>query len=100
MTQKGVILGPITDPHTAAYHATENSGAYHNQRDTPYRRPSSHRSFSRDAVDPGHVHHTNTTTKHHQNCLTAPTEQPGKTKTGNIKQFSHITKVSSSPESI
>ena len=37
-------------------------------------------------VDPDLVHHTNTATKHHQNPPTAPTEQPGKTKTRNINR--------------
>ena len=36
------------------------------------------------AVDPDHVHHTNTSAKHHQHCPTAPTGQPGKTRIGNI----------------
>ena len=38
------------------------------------------------AVIPDHAHHTNTPTKHHQNCPTAPTTQPGRTKTGNVNK--------------
>ena len=38
------------------------------------------------AVDPDHMHHTNTTIKHQQDHITAPTEQPGETKTGNISK--------------
>ena len=37
-------------------------------------------------VDPDHTHHTNTTTKHQQDQLTAPTEQPGKQRKGNISR--------------
>ena len=32
------------------------------------------------ALDPDHVHHTNITTRHHKNHLTAPTKQPGRNK--------------------
>ena len=38
------------------------------------------------AVDPDHVHHTNTTTKHQQDRLTAPITKPGEPKTGNISK--------------
>ena len=42
--------------------------------------------FPEITVDPGHIHHINTTTKHQKDCLTALTEQPGKPKTGNISR--------------
>ena len=38
------------------------------------------------AADPDHVHHTNTTTRLHQNHMTAPTEQSGRTKERKYKQ--------------
>ena len=38
------------------------------------------------AVDPDLMHHTNTTTKHHQNYLTALTRQPGKIRNRKYKQ--------------
>ena len=42
-------------------------------------------------VDPDHVHHTIITTGHHQNHLTALTEQPGRTKTGNLNNLPLMT---------
>ena len=80
VTHEGVILGPITNPHTTAHHATET--LVHTTTDeTPHTEDLHHTEVLPGiAVDPDHVHHTNTTTKHHQNCLTAPTKHPGKTK--------------------
>ena len=42
--------------------------------------------FPEIAVDLNHLHHTNTTTKHQQDCLPALIEQPGKPKTGNLSR--------------
>ena len=85
-THEGVILGPTTDPHTAAHHATETQ-VHTTTNETLHTEDLHHTEvFPGIAVDPDHVHHTNTTTKHHQNCLTALTKQPGKTKTGNINK--------------
>ena len=58
----------VTDetPHTADPHHTE--------------------VFPEIAVDPDHIHHTNTTTKHQQDYLPALIKQPGKPKTGNISR--------------
>ena len=86
MTHKEVILGPITNPHIAAHHVTEAQA--HTATDgTPHTADPCHADVSPGiAVDPGHVHHTKTTTKHPQDHLTAPTEQPGKPKTGNISR--------------
>ena len=86
MTHKEVILGPITNRHATAYHVTE---AKHIPltNETPHTADPHHTEvFQGIAVDPDHVHHTNTTTKHQQDHLTAPTKQPGKPKTGNISR--------------
>ena len=83
---KGVILGPISDPHTTAYHVkgTQMHTATDETLHTGY---PHHTEVSQEiAVDPDHAHHTNTPTKHHQNHPTAPTTQPGRTKTGNINK--------------
>ena len=42
--------------------------------------------FPETTVDLNCLHHTNTTTKHQQDCLPALIEQPGKPKTGNISR--------------
>ena len=85
-THKGVILGPITDPHTTAHHTTETQ-VHTTTNETLHTEDLHHTEvFPGITVDPDHVHHTTTTTKHHQNHLTAPTKQPGKTRTGNISK--------------
>ena len=85
-TYKGVILGPITNPHTAAHHTTETQ-VHMTTNETLHAEDLHHTEvFPGIAVYPDHKHHTNTTAKNHQNLLTAPTEQPGKTKTGNINK--------------
>ena len=78
-THEGVVLGPTTDPHTAAHHVTETQ--VHTTADETLHTEDLHHTevFPGITVDPDHMHHTNTTAKHHQNCITAPTEQPGKT---------------------
>ena len=65
MTHKGVIPGPITNLHTAAHHAIETQ--VHTATDeTLYTEDPHHTEvFPRITVDPDHVHHTTTTTKHH-----------------------------------
>ena len=86
MTHEGVIPGPITDQHTATHHATETQ-AHTTTSETLHTEDPHHTEvFPGITVDPDHVHHTNTTTKHHQNCLTALTGEPGRTKTGNINK--------------
>ena len=86
MTHEEVILGPITNPHTAAHHITE-AQAHTATNQTPHTADPHHAEvFPGIAVDPDHIHHTNTTTKHQQGCLTAPTKQPGKPRTGNISR--------------
>ena len=77
---KEVTLGPITDPHAAAHHATE-AQAHTTTDKTPHTADPHHAEvFPGIAVDPDHVHHTNTTTKHQQDHLTALTKQPGEPK--------------------
>ena len=86
VTHKEVILGPITDSHTAAHHATETQVHTATNETLNTEDPHHTEVFPGIAADPDCMHHTTKTTKHHQNCLTALTEQPGETKTGNIKQ--------------
>ena len=86
MTHKGVTPGPITNPHTTAHHTTETQ-AHTSTNETLHTEDPLHTEvFPEIAVDPDHVHHTNTTTRHHQNHLTALTKQPGRTRTGNINK--------------
>ena len=86
VTDKEVTLDPITDPHAAVHHTTE--AQVHTIIDeTPHTADPHHAEVSPETtVDPDHIHHTNTTTKHQQDCLPAPIEQPGKPKTGNISR--------------
>ena len=86
VTHEEVALHPITSPHAAVHHATE-AQAYTITDETPHTADPHHAEvFPETAVDPDHIHHTNTTTKHQQNCLPALIEQPGKPKTGNISR--------------
>ena len=86
MTHEEVILGPITDPHATAHHVTE-AQAHTATDETPHTVDPHHAEFFPGiAVDPDHVHHTNTTNKHQQDHLTAATKQPGKPRTGNISR--------------
>ena len=86
VTHEEVTLGPITDPHAAVHHITE-AQAHTITNETPHTAdPHYAEVFTETTVDPDHIHHTNTTTKHQQDHLPAPTEQPGKLKTGNISR--------------
>ena len=86
MTPKEVTLGPITNPHTAAHHATE-AQAHTVTDETPHTADPHHAGVSPETtVDLDHTHHTNTTTKHQQDCLPAPINQPGKPRTGNTNR--------------
>ena len=86
VTHEEVILGPITNPHATAYHVTE-AQAHTTTVETPHTADLHHvEDFPGITVDLDHVHHTNTTTKHQQDHLTALTEQPGKPMTGNINR--------------
>ena len=81
-----VILGPITDPHTAAHHVTE-AQAHTATNETPHTADPHHAEvFLGSTVDPDHIHHTYTTAKHQQDHLTALTEQPWRTKDRKHKQ--------------
>ena len=85
-THKGVVLGPITNPLTAAHHAKEIQ-VHTTTNETLHTGDPHHTEVSPEiAVYPDHAHHTNTPTRHHQNCPTAPTAQTGRTKTGNINK--------------
>ena len=85
-THEGVVLGPITNPHTTAHHTTETqvhtatNGTLHTEDLHPTE------VFPGITVYPDHVHHTNMTAKHHQNCLGALTKQPRKNKNRKYKQ--------------
>ena len=84
VTHEEVNLGPITEPHTTAHHVTE-AQAHTTTDETPHTADPHHaKVFPETAVDPDHIHHTNTTTKHQQDLLPAPTAQPGKPNTENI----------------
>ena len=86
VTHEEVTLGSITDPHTTAHHVTE-AQAHTATNETSHTADPHHAEvFPEIAVYPYHVHYTNTTTKHQQDCLTAPIEQPGKQKTENISR--------------
>ena len=88
---EGVAPGHITNPHTTAHHATETK-AHIATDETLHIEDPHHTELSLGiAVDPDYVHHTKTAAKHHQNCLTAPTGQPGKTRIGNINKSPLVT---------
>ena len=74
MTHEEVILGLITNPHATAHHIREVQA--HTATDkTPHTADPHHTEvFPGITVDPDHVHHANTTTKHQQDCLTALTK--------------------------
>ena len=66
LTQEEVILGPITNPYATAHHVTE-APAHTTTDKTPHTAdPHPTEVFPGIAVDPDHIHHTNTTTKHQQ----------------------------------
>ena len=86
VTHEEVALDPITNPHAAVHHATE-AQAYTITDETPHTADPHHAEvFPETAVDLDHIHHTNTTTKHQQDCLPALIKQPGKPMTGNISR--------------
>ena len=86
MTHEEVILGPITDPYATVHHITE-AQAHTTTDERPHTADPHHAEVSPGiTVGPDHVHHTNTTTKHQQDHLTALTKQPGKPKIGNISR--------------
>ena len=86
VTHEEVALGPITNQPTALHHVTE-AQAYTITDETPHTADPHHADiFPETAVDPDHIHHTNTTTKHQQDHLPAQIEQPGKPKTGNLSR--------------
>ena len=71
MTHEEVTLGHITN--TAAHHATETPTHITINETLHTEDPHHTEVFPGITVDPDLIHHTNTTTKHHQNHLTAPT---------------------------
>ena len=73
VTHKGVNPGPITGPHTTAHHTTETQVHITTDETLHTQDPHHTEVFPGIKVDPSHVHHTNTTTKHCLNLLTAPT---------------------------
>ena len=84
VTLAEVALDPITDPHTAAHHITE-APAHIATVKTPHTADPHHAGVSPETTaDLGHTHHTNTVTKHQQDCLPALIAQRGKPK----KEFS------------
>ena len=86
VTHEGVIPGPVTD-HTPQHIMPQKTQVHTATDETLHTVDPHHTKVSLEiAVDPDHVHHTNTTTRHHQIHLTAPTKQPGRTKTRNINK--------------
>ena len=86
VTHKEVTPGHITNPHATEHHATETQVHITTDK-TPHTGDPHHTEvFPGITVDPDLAHYTNMTIKHHQNCLTALTRQPGKTKTRNINK--------------
>ena len=80
VTHAEVTPGHITNSHATALHATETQ-VHITTDETPHTEGPHHTEvFPGNAVGPDLIHHTNTTTKHHQNHLTALTGQPGKNK--------------------
>ena len=85
VTHEEVAPGPIIDPPATAHHVTE-AQPHTTTTETPHTADPHHTEvFPEITVDPDHVHHTNTTTKHQQDHLTTLTKQPGK-KTANISR--------------
>ena len=86
VTLAEVTLDHIRNPLAAAHHATE-AQAYTVTDETPHTADTHHAGVSPETiVDLDHTHHTNTTTKHLQDCLPAPINQPGKPRTGNTSR--------------
>ena len=86
VTHQEVNPGHTTDPHATAHHATDTQ-VHITTDETPHTEDPHHTEvFPGITVDPDLTHHTNMTTKHCQNCVTALTGQPGKTRTRNIKK--------------
>ena len=81
-----VILGPITDPHAAADHATEAQVHTAIDKTLHTADPPHAEVFPGITVDPDHMHYTSTTTKHQQDCFTALTKQPREPKIGKISK--------------
>ena len=87
VTHEEVTPGHITNPHTTALHTTETQ-VHIATSETPHTEDLHQtKVFPRITVDPDLTHHTNMTIKHHKNCLTAPTRQPGKTD----KKYKQVT---------
>ena len=91
VTLTEVALDPITNPHTAAHHATEPQ-AHTVTNETFHTADPHHGGVSPEiTVDPDHTHPTNTITKHQQDHLLAPIGQPGEPKTGNTGKSTLMT---------
>ena len=86
MTQEEVILGPITDPHTAVHHITELPAHIAIDKTPCTVDPHPIEVSPETTVDPDQVHHRNSTTEHQQDLLTAPDGWTGKLRTGNTSR--------------
>ena len=86
VTLEEVTLDHITNPHTAAHHATEAQAHTITDETTHTADPHQIGVSPETTVDLHHTHYTNTTPKHQQNCLPAPIKQPRKPKTGNTSR--------------
>ena len=86
VTHEEVTLDSITDQHTTVHHVTETQ-VHTITNKTPHTADPHHAEVSPETmVDPDHIHHTNTTTRHQQDHLPALIIQCGKPKTGNISR--------------
>ena len=86
MTLAEVTLGPFTDPHATAQHATE-AQAHTITDKTLHTADPHHAGVSPEiTVDPGHTHPTKTITKHQQDHLPAPNKHPQKPRTENTSK--------------
>ena len=86
VTHEEVTLDPTTDPPATVHHIT-GVQAHTITDKTPHTADPHHAEvFQETAVDLEHIHHTNTTTKHQQDCLPVPIEQSGKPNTVNINR--------------
>ena len=81
-----VALDHITNCHAAAHHTTE-AQAHTVTNETSHTTDPHHAGVSPETtVDLDHTHFANTTTKHPQDHLPGPIDQPGKPRTGNTSR--------------
>ena len=91
VTLTEVTLDPLTNPHTAAHHATE-AQAHTITNETCHTADPHHAGASPEmTVDPGHTHPANTITKPQEDHLPAQIKHPGRPRTGDTNKLSLVT---------